>query len=48
MSDTSQYFKSSYGDKLAYKVSNVNSEVTLFFFGGYASAMTGTKATSIL
>ena len=47
MSDTSQYFKSSYGDKLAYKVSNVDSEIALFFFGGYASAMTGTKATSL-
>ena len=47
MSDTSQYFKSSYGDKLACKVSDVDSEITLFFFGGYASAMTGTKATSL-
>jgi pimeloyl-ACP methyl ester carboxylesterase len=47
MSDTSQYFKSSYGDNLAYKISNLNSEITLFFFGGYASAMTGTKATSL-
>ena len=47
MSDTSQYFKSSYGDKLAYKVSKMNSEITLFFFGGYASAMTGTKASSL-
>ena len=47
MSDTSQYFKSSYGDTLAYKISNLNSEITLFFFGGYASAMTGTKATSL-
>ena len=47
MSDTSQYFKSSYGDQLAYKISNHNSEITLFFFGGYASAMTGTKATNL-
>ena len=47
MSDTSQYFKSSYGDTLAYKISNLNSEITLFFFGGYASAMTGTKATNL-
>ena len=47
MSDTSQYFKSSYGDKLAYRISNLNSEITLFFFGGYASAMTGTKATNL-
>ena len=47
MSDTSQYFKSSYGDNLAYKISNLNSEITLFFFGGYASAMTGTKATNL-
>ena len=47
MSDTSQYFKSSYGDKLACKVSDVNSEITLFFFGGYASTMTGAKATSL-
>ena len=47
MSDTSQYFKSSYGDKLAYKLSKMNSEITLFFFGGYASAMTGTKASSL-
>jgi hypothetical protein len=47
MSDTSQYFKSSNGDNLAYKISNLNSEITLFFFGGYASAMTGTKATNL-
>ena len=47
MSDTSQYFKSSYGDQLAYKISNHNSEITLFFFGGYASAMTGTKAINL-
>ena len=47
MSDTSQYFKSSYGDQLAYKISNLNSEITIFFFGGYASAMTGTKATNL-
>ena len=47
MSDTSQYFKSSYGDQLAYKISDHNSEITLFFFGGYASAMTGTKATNL-
>ena len=27
MSDTSQYSKSSYGDNLAYRISNLNSEI---------------------
>ena len=47
MSDTSQYFKSSYSDKIAYKINQTKSETTIFFFGGYASTMTGTKATSL-
>ena len=47
MSDTSQYFKSSYSDKIAYKINQTKSETTIFFFGGYASTMAGTKATSL-
>ena len=47
MSDSSQYFMSSSNDKIAYKSNGLESDTTIFFFGGYASSMTGTKATSL-
>ena len=47
MSDSSQYFMSSSNDKIAYKFNQLESDTTIFFFGGYASSMTGTKATSL-
>ena len=47
MSDCSQYFMSSSNDKIAYKCNGLESDITIFFFGGYASSMTGTKATSL-
>ena len=45
MSDSSQYLMSSYKDKIAYKCNGLESDITIFFFGGYASSMIGTKAT---
>lgn len=47
MSDSSQYFMSSFNDKIAYDFNQLESDTTIFFFGGYASSMTGTKATSL-
>ena len=47
MSDSSQYFMSSSNDKIAYRCNGLESDTTIFFFGGYASSMTGTKATSL-
>ena len=47
MSDSSQYFMSSSNDKIAYKFNGLESDTTIFFFGGYASSMTGTKAISL-
>ncbi len=47
MSDCSQYFKSSFKDKIAYKANLLGSDTTIFFLGGYASSMIGTKASAL-
>ena len=47
MSDTSQYFISSFNERIAYRSNQLDSDTTIFFFGGYASSMMGTKASSL-
>ena len=47
MSDTSQYFMSSFNERIAYRSNQLDSDTTIFFFGGYASCMTGKKASSL-
>ena len=47
MTDTTEFFKSLYSDKIAYKTNQLGSDITIFFFGGYSSEMTGTKASSL-
>ena len=41
------YLKSSFGENLAYSHEENGSKTSVFFFGGYASDMTGTKATAL-
>ena len=38
---------SSFNEEIAYCFDNLNSEITIFFFGGYSSDMTGTKASAL-
>ena len=42
-----KYHKSSLNDQIAYLHESQNSEISIFFFGGYSSSMTGTKATAL-
>ena len=42
-----KYHKSSLNDQIAYLHENQNSEISIFFFGGYSSSMNGTKATAL-
>ena len=41
------YLKSYFGENLAYSHEENGSKTSVFFFGGYASDMTGTKATAL-
>ena len=41
------YLVSSFGENLAYSHEENGSKTSVFFFGGYASDMTGTKATAL-
>ena len=41
------YLKSSFDENLAYSHEENGSKTSVFFFGGYASDMTGTKATAL-
>ena len=41
------YLKSSFDENLAYSHEENGSKTSVFFFGGYASNMTGTKATAL-
>ena len=41
------YLVSSFGENLAYSHEENGSKTSVFFFGGYGSAMTGTKATAL-
>jgi len=47
MTDTTEFFKSLYSDKIAYKSNQLGANITVFFFGGYSSEMTGTKASNL-
>lgn len=38
---------SSYNEEISYSFDNLDSEITIFFFGGYSSDMTGTKASAL-
>ena len=43
----SLYLKSSLNDEIAYCHDDMGSDISIFFFGGYSSDMTGTKATAL-
>ena len=47
MENNIKYHKSSLNDKIAYCYDDLNSHISIFFFGGYSSNMTGTKATAL-
>ena len=47
MHNNIKYHKSSLNDKIAYSHEDRHSEISIFFFGGYSSSMTGTKATAL-
>ena len=47
MENNIKYLKSSLNDEIAYCHDDIGSEISIFFFGGYSSDMTGTKATAL-
>ena len=47
MENNIKYLKSSLNDEIAYCHEDTGSDISIFFFGGYSSDMTGTKATAL-
>ncbi len=47
MENNIKYLKSSLNDEIAYCHDDIGSDISIFFFGGYSSDMTGTKATAL-
>ena len=47
MENNIKYLKSSFNDEIAYCHDDIGSDISIFFFGGYSSDMTGTKATAL-
>jgi len=47
MKNNIKYLKSSLNDEIAYCHDDMGSDISIFFFGGYSSDMTGTKATAL-
>jgi len=47
MENNIKYLKSSLNDEIAYCHDDMASDTSIFFFGGYSSDMTGTKATAL-
>ena len=47
MENNIKYIKSSLNDEIAYCHDDIGSDISIFFFGGYSSDMTGTKATAL-
>ena len=47
MNNKVHHLKDVNNEMLAYYFNNLNSNTTLFFFGGYSSDMTGTKASAL-
>ena len=47
MKDKINFINSSFNEQIAYSRDDLNSEITIFFFGGYSSSMDGTKATAL-
>ena len=47
MENNIKYIKSSLNDEIAYCHNDIGSDISIFFFGGYSSNMTGTKATAL-
>ena len=47
MQNKINYINSSFDEQIAYSKDELNSQTTIFFFGGYSSSMAGTKATAL-
>ena len=47
MENNIKYLKSSLNDEIAYCHDDMGSDISIFFFGGYSSDMTGTKASAL-
>ena len=47
MENNIKYLKSSLNDEIAYCHDDIGSDISIFFFGGYSSDMSGTKATAL-
>ena len=47
MKNNIKYLRSSLNDQIAYRYDDMGSDISIFFFGGYSSDMTGTKATAL-
>mgnify|MGYP001808476398 CR=1 FL=1 len=47
MENNIKYLKSSFNEEIAYCYDDIRSDISIFFFGGYSSDMSGTKATAL-